>query len=506
MQKYTLILILALISQLLYAQKKMTLSLDDALRLAQTQSLQSFLVKNTYLSGYWQYKSFKANYLPALTLNSQLLSYANANQLRYNSLTQTEDYVRTETLNSNASLAIKQNVGLTGGSFYMQSDLARNVNFGDSPYTQFSSRPFKIGYQQELFGYNRFKWERKLEPKKYEKAMREYLHNVEQTNSMGCNYFFNTAMAEINLEMAKYNDANTDTLLQVAQKRFLLGTVQRDELLELKLNKNNSAINKEEAQMQYRKNKEALLTFLRLPPETVLELMLPDIIELNIPEDKALQLAKERNIMMLEQEVKLIDAQRHVAQTKAENRFQANLNVSYGINKVDGYYDYQNDIPINGEMGNVYRPDFDQYQQLGVSLSVPILDWGKRKGEYQLAKSRQEITRISTEQAITTFEQEVVTKVLEFNLQHNKVLSAAKSDSLAQQSYELTTIRFRKGNADVLKLTASQNAKDNARLQYIRSLYQYWADYYTVRKLTLYDFVKDQQLEEDFEALLEEMR
>ena len=56
---------------------------------------------------------------------------------------------------------------------------------------------------------------------------------------------------------------------------------------------------------------------------------------------------------------------------------------------------------------------------------------------------------------------------------------------------------------DVLKLTSSQKAKDNARLQYVQSLYQYWRDYYTVRKLTLYDFVNNQTLEEDFEKLLD---
>jgi len=506
MKRYFLLLNLIMLTCLAQGQQKMKLSLNDALRFAQAQSLQSFLVKNTYIVGHLQYKNFKADYLPSLTLKSDLISYSNANQLRYNSITQTEDYVRTQTLNSNASLAIVQNVAATGGTFFIQSDLARNENFSTSPYIQFSSRPLQVGYSQELFGYNRFKWERMMEPKRYEQAKKEYLHNVEQTNITGCNYFFNLAIAHMNLEMAEYNYATTDTLLQVAHKRFLLGTIQKDELLELELNKNNSSINQEEAQMQYRKNKEALLTFLRLSPNLELELELPDILELTIPEQKALQLAKERNAEMLEQELNLIDARRQVAQAKAENRFQANLNVSYGINKADGYYDYINDTPVNGEIGNVYRPDFDEYQQLGVSLSVPILDWGKRKGQYQLAKSRQEIIRISTEQTITSFEQEVVTKVLEFNLQHNKVLAAAKSDTLAQQSYKLTTTRFRKGNVDVLKLTASQNAKDNARLQYIRSLYQYWSDYYTVRNLTLYNFVKDIQLEGDFDALLEEMR
>ncbi len=72
-----------------------------------------------------------------------------------------------------------------------------------------------------------------------------------------------------------------------------------------------------------------------------------------------------------------------------------------------------------------------------------------------------------------------------------RILQAAKSDTLAKQSFDLTTIRFKKGNVDVLKLTSSQKSKDNARLQYIQSLYQYWSYYYTVRKFTLYDFQAD---------------
>jgi len=502
MKKLLTVFISISLSVTCFSQQTMKLTLDDALNLAQSQSLQAFLVKNTYLANYWQFKSYKANYLPALSFKSQLINYSNANQLRYNSVTQTEDYVRTQTLNSNASLYLTQNVGVTGGTFFIQSDLFRNKNFGDQAYTQFSSRPFQIGYRQDLFGYNRFKWERKLEPKKYRQAMLEYLHDVESTNLLTCNYFFNTVMAKVNYEMAQFNYHNTDTLLQIAKKRYELGTIKKDELLELELNLNNAKIKVKETQMQYRKNKEALTTFLRLPEGAELELLLPDAVDFVVPEDKALQLALERNAKMLEQQVKLLEAQRDVARTRAENRFQANLNISYGINKADGYYDYTNDTPVNGEIGNVYRPDFDQYQQLGVDLFIPILDWGRRKGQYKMAKSRQEITKISAEQTITAFRQDVITKVLEFNLQYEKVMSVAKSDTLAMYSYELTSARFRKGNVDVLKLTSSQQAKDNARFQYINALYQYWTDYFTVRKLTLYDFINDQTLEEDFVKLI----
>jgi outer membrane protein TolC len=63
-------------------------------------------------------------------------------------------------------------------------------------------------------------------------------------------------------------------------------------------------------------------------------------------------------------------------------------------------------------------------------------------------------------------------------------------------------VRFRGGQADVLRLTSSQRAKDNARLQYINALAEYWDSYFYLRRLTLYDFEKDRELEFNEEELL----
>jgi outer membrane protein TolC len=162
---------------------------------------------------------------------------------------------------------------------------------------------------------------------------------------------------------------------------------------------------------------------------------------------------------------------------------------------------YQNAqlTPVNGQIGNVYKPEFDQYQQLAVTINVPILDWGTGKGRVEMARSRQQVTEISAQKTRQRFEQAVVTTAMTFNLQKEKVAAAAVSDSLASDSYELTIERFNSGKADVLKLNASQQAKDNARLQYINAVAGYWIQYHTLRKLTLYDFETGADIKSDIE-------
>ena len=109
-------------------------------------------------------------------------------------------------------LSVRQNLDLTGGTFYLESNLAYMRNFGDNSATQLTSVPIRIGYSQSLVGYNPFKWERKIEPLKYERVKKEFLYNVEKVSETATSYFFSLAMAQAEYNLAKENLASTDTL------------------------------------------------------------------------------------------------------------------------------------------------------------------------------------------------------------------------------------------------------------------------------------------------------
>ena len=78
-------------------------------------------------------------------------------------------------------------------------------NFGSNSATQLTSVPIRIGYSQSLVGYNSFKWERKIEPLKYERVKKEFLYNVEKVSETATNYFFSLAMAQAEYNLAKEN-------------------------------------------------------------------------------------------------------------------------------------------------------------------------------------------------------------------------------------------------------------------------------------------------------------
>ena len=75
--------------------------------------------------------------------------------------------------------------------------------------------------------------------------------------------------------------------------------------------------------------------------------------------------------------------------------------------------------------------------------------------------------------------------------------------NLAITSYDINKQRFILGKVDVNTLTLSQSRRMDALRNYLSILSNYWSCYYTIRKLTLFDFEKQESLSFQFDQLLE---
>ena len=156
------ILFLLLCAAGMKAQHVLRLDLKETITMANDSSLSAFRYQNMYLSGYWEYRSYKAARLPSLTLNMTPAQYYRYITQRYDSQENVDVYREQQMLSVSAGLSVAQNFDLLGGTFYVDTQLDYMRNFGDTKSTQFSSIPFRIGYQQELLGFNAFRCDRKI--------------------------------------------------------------------------------------------------------------------------------------------------------------------------------------------------------------------------------------------------------------------------------------------------------------------------------------------------------
>lgn len=472
-------------------QDNYSLSLVEVVNLASQNSLDAFRYKNMYLSSYWEFRYYKADKLPSLTLNTTPLDFNHYRKREYNFQTNTEEYVLRDYFNSDMSMQLNQKVGLTGGSLFLSSELGMVKNLSGDKNTSYQATPVSIGYSQALNGYNALKWQSKIEPVKYEKAKKEFVQSQETLAMKSTSMFFDLVEAQIQLKIAENNQSNADTLYKIGKGRFQVGTVTQDELLNLELNQLNATQSLNKAKLEVERSQSGLNSYLMMDKQTRINCIVPsEIPALQIKADDALDLALKNNPDILDQEQQMLEQNRDVARAKSETGLSTSLFAVYGLNQSAENFDMVYDEP-------------DQSQRLRIGLSIPLIDWGRRKGRLMMAESNREVVNARIRQSRIDFEQNIIQSVMEFNLQAEQVGNAAKADTVAQKGYDVTFQRFLIGKVDVIKLNIARNDRESARREYINAVKTYWQYYYRLRMLALYDFVKGESLTAEYDKIIE---
>lgn len=467
------------------------LGLDEAVRMAAQSSLDAFRYKNMYLASYWEFRSYRADKLPTFGLNATPLDFNHYRRREYNFQTNEDQYVLRDYLNSDVSLQVNQNVGLTGGSLFMRSELGMVKNMSGDKVTSYQASPVSFGFYQSLNGYNALRWQSKIEPLKYEKARKTFIQSQENLAMKSTSMFFDLVDAQIQLKIAQNNMANADTVYKIGKGRFQVGTVTQDELLTLELNQLNARQALSKAKLEVTKYQSALNSYLMLDKKTQVTCRIPsNIPDLQVLADDALMLALKNNPEILDQQQQILEQDQNVAKTRADNGLNTTLRAVYGLNQSSETF------------SKIYNQP-DQSQQIQVGLVIPLVDWGRRKGKRMMAESNREVANARIKQERIDFEQNIFQSVMEFNLQAEQVRNAAKADTVAQKGYEVTFQRFLIGKVDVVKLNIARNDLESARKAFINAVKTYWSYYYRLRMLTLYDFAKKEELTAEYDKIIQ---
>jgi outer membrane protein TolC len=457
-------------------QSPIILTLERTIALATDSSLEAFRSKNVYQLSYWEYVSYKAGRLPGLTLDLTPVQYYKRLSKRYDSNDNIDIYRQQASYEANGGLSLSQNFDLLGGSFFVSSDLRYIRNFGETTDNQFISVPFSIGYQQDLFGYNRFKWDKKIEPLKYEKARKQLVYDLENTASLAAGHFFNLAMAQAEYDLAKENMLNTDTLYRIGEERFRIASISQTDLLMLKLDRINAVNTLKNAESDYKRMISTLLSFLNLDKNTLIEIRLPSYPKsMEISVDKAITEAHNNNPELMGYRQNILEKERDVDRTKKESMFNASFYASMGFNQV------------GASLSSAYR-DPTRQDILSLTVSIPLLDWGVRRGRYNMAKNTLNVSQIAAQQGEIQVEEDVVMTVGDFNKQKDMIKSAEEAFEIADMAYAQTRQRFMIGKADINSLTLFRQRQQESKRNYILALEKYWLSYYKIRRLTLFDF------------------
>ena len=485
-QKISLLLVLLNVSAAGYAGgDTVRLTMSQVIRMAQESSPQAVQARNTFESAWLSYRSYKASMLPTLSLSSSPSLNRSTN---YVTLPDgSELFARSNSMRNNLSLDLSQNVWFTGGTISLSSNLSRLDQLGDNPTHSYYSQPLQLSFSQSLNGYNSFKWSRKTEPIEYRRARKQYAETMELVASQAAMVFFNLVSAQTELEIAQLNYAATDTLYTYGLGRYNIGTITENELLQLELNKLNSETSIMSSQMSFDDAVDQLRNFLNLTSDTQIEVVTTDSIpHFTVPLDAAMELARQNSPDIESMELSRLNSESNLAYAKSQAGFKASIYMRLGL------------AQTADELPESFR-NLNDEQSVSVSISIPILDWGRARGRVKIAQNNLELTRMHIEQNEVSFEKMVTRTVSQFNMQERQVDIARRAMQTAQHRYEVARHLYVSGSSTILDLNSAITAKDSAYRGYVSALSRYWQLYYTIRSLTAFDFNNNELIEQQVE-------
>lgn len=468
------------------AQNKKTdtlsLSLDDAIELAQLKSLDAVIAKHQLNNAYWRFRNYKADFLPTVILQGTTPSF-NRYLSNYQNSDGSYSFIPNHTISTALTLSIEQNIPFTGGKIFVQSQLDRTQGLDNNKYTNYLSVPVAFTVSQPLITARPLMWARRIEPEAYEEALKESRENFELISIQTVSYYFNLLTAKVNVEIAEQDLINSEQLYQIALKKRELGWVSENDLQQLQLGKLNAQANLVISQQEYDDKKIQFHTFLGLAKDADINIATPSAPPaVDVPVDQALLKAAANNPFSNNVKRRLFEAEQLIAEARANRGFKADIYVSAGY---------------TGTTSDQFSRSYSELQNrylLSFGVSIPILDWGKGKGQVSRAQSQAEVVRSSIEKETLSYEQSIITAVRVLQNQPLLLEVYRSADSLSYNRYNKTIETFKIGNVSILDINAAKMERINAQRNYIAQLYEYWLHYYSLRQLTLFDFVTNKDI------------
>lgn len=464
------------------------ITLPEAIDLARQGSVDAAVAANRLRTAYWEYRSYRADLLPEVKLQATVPSY----NKRYSAY-QREDgsytFLHDDNVMLNAALNVEQRIWLTGGTLSLTSSLDFVRQLGDNADSRFMTVPVALRLNQPLFGVNDVKWSRRIEPVRYKEACAEYVSSTEEVALQAITYYFDLLIARDTRESARQNVENAEKMYEAAKIKRSMGRISENDLLQIELNLLNSRSDLTAGESRVRSCMFRLSSFLGLEDEEELVPQTPPLaFYSDIDYEAALEKALEGNPLMHSIRRRQLQADYDLARARGATH-EVNLFAQVGLTGTDD------------NINAAYRHTrANQVVEIGVS--VPLLDWGRRKGKVQTARSQAALVREQVRKEQQDFRQSLFVLVEQINNQRGQLDLADRADLIAGRRYSTSVEAYLIGKISALDLNDSQESKDSARNRYLTELFRYWYYYYQLRSITLWDFADNTSIDADFRSVI----
>ena len=445
-------------------------------------------IKLSYENTLLAFDNYKKQFLPSIAFSLNPVNFNRSQKLMQNAESGNYSYVEDYTNSSSTEIAILQKIGIIGGELSVSSRLNYLREFSNNR-DRFGTNPLYINYSQPFVGgfYN-YKKQRDIQYAQLNNSIKQYCSEIANVQTQAVNLFMSLFSSKLSTELSYKNLQISDTLLTASKALLDNGYFTEYEYHQMELQQLNNQYAYESSTKSYQKALRELITFLNKSEwmDKEVEIQTPEFdLPLKIDEKLAIFYARHNSPFALTQEEKRLKAEQTLFTAKLNNRFNGNLNLSYGLNQYSDHF-----------LDAYRKPDYTQGIMIGIQ--IPIFQWGINRNKIRMAKNNYQNSMIEIDQAEANFDNDIQDIVEDYNHNMNLWFVATKSYQLSQEQYALLAQKFHSGKVSVYELASAQQEQYNAMQRYYNAIMNAWNSFCMLRKTTLYDFAKQTELEDLF--------
>jgi outer membrane protein TolC len=159
----------------------------------------------------------------------------------------------------------------------------------------------------------------------------------------------------------------------------------------------------------------------------------------------------------------------------AFNEFAGNLSLSVGL------------LGDNEQLGQLFSAPTDN-EQVALSLSIPIFDWGERKARIKASQTSIETQMVNYEDQKNTIVQTIRQSFRNLSNLLNQITIAEQNVRNAQLTYDINKERYLNGDLTGMNLNLFQSQLSSKKLDLINAQINYKLEILNIKIQTLYDW------------------
>lgn len=479
MQKLT-ILALLLFTSILGANAQEALTLDKALKIAETGSPD---IQQSLLNLERFQKTLEAQ-RAALKSRFSL----DVNPVTYNQSRRFDNRVSqwytNENFETSALFRIAQPILPTDGTISLTNEFgwASSNSSASATESKVFYNNLYLNLNQPLFTYNRLKLELKELELNLENANISYAIQRLNLERNVTQFFYNVYMAQMNLTIAKEELENTQKSYDIIKNKVDAGLAAKEELYQAELNLATSKSGLQNSQVTFENAKDQLKLYLGMDLFDDI-LILADVAANPIPVDldKAIDNGLNSRLELRQREIDVESSQFDMIRTRSQNEFRGDMNLRLGI------------TGDNEKLGQVFDAPTNS-PSIALSFNIPLFDWGEKKARI----AAQEAAIQSQQLNLDEQKKQIIIDIRQVyrNLQNqiNQIEIAKQNEINAQLTYEINLERYENGDLTGMDLNLFQTQLSEQKISYQQALINYKIELLNLKIQTLYDFERNQEI------------